>query len=76
MICSTAAPHPVLTRERFRQAVPGERRNLGATPSVRVQESACRPAGAFRGSRSAQGSGRRVKRVKKKIDKMSSTLCR
>ncbi|MET0396987.1 MAG: glutamyl-tRNA reductase [Longimicrobiaceae bacterium] len=27
VICSTAAPHPVLTRERFRQAVPGERRN-------------------------------------------------
>ncbi|HEX2191333.1 MAG TPA: glutamyl-tRNA reductase [Longimicrobiaceae bacterium] len=26
VICSTAAPHPVLTRERFRQAFPRERR--------------------------------------------------
>lgn len=27
VICSTAAPHPVLTRERFRRAIPGEVRN-------------------------------------------------
>jgi glutamyl-tRNA reductase len=27
VICSTAAPHPVLTRERFRSAIPGEVRN-------------------------------------------------
>jgi len=27
VICSTSAPHPVLTRERFREGVPGELRN-------------------------------------------------
>jgi glutamyl-tRNA reductase len=27
VICSTAAPHPVLTRERFRSAIPGDVRN-------------------------------------------------